>query len=125
MTPRWRIFSRGRYLGSPSTFLGVTAAATKTEALSDARLRHPNKIVEVVSDLAWQAMSDKERTIFNGTFEPPTDDPHPNIRRSKCIECGAEILYGRDHAGKWRSPPIRCKGPGCERKPRRAGCSLT
>ena len=112
-TPAWRIFVRGRYLGSPSVFVGTTVAESKAEALADAQLRYYGKAVEIVSEIAWQAMTERERTIFNGTFEPPTDDPHPNIRRTKCIRCNAEILYGRDHTGKWRKPPLRCHGPGC------------
>ena len=121
----WRVYARGKRVDAPSTLVGCVTAETKSEALADAQIQYFGKAVEVVSEIAWQAMGARERELFTGTHEfPEDDDPHPNIRKSTCRECGSVILYGRGSAGKWRNPPKRCKGPGCERKPAGSGKTL-
>lgn len=109
---RWRIYAHQKHLGDPSILCGAVTAETKADALEAAGVAYPKQQIEVVSEIAWQAMGTKERALFEGTYEIAEEtDPHPNIREAKCQECGGTILYGRDHKGKWRNPPRLCRGP--------------
>ncbi len=110
----------------PAKFGGVVQAATRAEALTlaQALCEDAKATVDVIAEAAWGTLTDLERQVFLGTFEPPhVKDAVSRFterwRISKCSKCGGEIRKKLDprknHHGRPRKYCSKCETPKAKR----------
>lgn len=111
----FRCYVRPKVCGAPSEYLDDVLAEDAKDARTQAEDRWPDHMLDIISDIQWQAMSKDERRMAEGTYFTADDKIRcpkgvyatvdARTRSAQCQGCGEPIYYTRDKDSKWRKPP--------------------